>query len=109
QRINPHEPLQAGDPRLDLGLASVALADRVDVGPFLGYDQTQTAELLAHPRPRLVAIEAAKRLRRGVGDARLGRQDVQHGQAVALADLEVGRVVRGRDLDRARPEVRIDG
>ncbi len=58
---------------------------------------------------RLETIEALETLRRGQADSRIGRQDVDARQAVAATDLEVGGVVRGRDLDRAGAEGRIHG
>ena len=60
-------------------------------------------------RARLEAVEPLEPLRRGQADPRLGRHDVDAGQVVPAADLEVGRVVRRRDLHRAGAERGIHG
>ena len=45
----------------------------------------------------------------GAVDLAVGMQDVHDAEAVALADLEVELVVRGRDLERARAEGEVHG
>ena len=57
---------------------------------------------------RVVAVQAAVLLRRVVVDRRVRREDVDQRQAVALADLVVVEVVRGRDLDHAGAELAVD-
>ncbi len=63
-------------------------------------------------RAATMALRASRRSRpwKGpwVGDDRALVHHGQVGQAVALADLEVVRVVRGRDLDGARAELGVD-
>ena len=57
---------------------------------------------------RLEAVEAAIGGRRRVVQRRVGGEDVDQRQAVALADLEVVEVVRGRDLHAAAAECGVD-
>ena len=45
----------------------------------------------------------------GVVDFCAGREDVDDGEVVALADFVIGLVVGGRDLDTTRAEFRVDG
>ena len=56
-----------------------------------------------HAFPRLLARQAAIRLRHFVVETRLSVEDRTQRQAVRLADLEIKKVVRRRDLQRARP------
>ena len=105
QRLHVDEPLVA-QPRLDDRVAAVAVSHRVHV--VVGLDeQAGGVEVGDDPLARLVALEA------GVGpalcrDRRVSVHDVDLGAVVALADLEVVRVVGGRHLHRARPEGRVD-
>ncbi len=105
QRLHPHEPL-GGDHRLD-DLAA-ALAARHLHGVRLGLDR-QAGRLHVGPQA-LAALEAVQAgvwagvlVHRGVGV-----EHVDDRQAVPLADLVVGRVVAGRDLERAGAELPID-
>ena len=70
----------------------------------------QVAALLQVADDRLAAGEAVHPLvRPGLGVHRAVQRDgVDRGQAVALADLEVDRVVAGRDLERAGAELPLD-
>ena len=105
QRLDAHEPLR-GDHRLD----DLAAALRARHGQLVGlFAEHQPGG--AHIFPELLA--AFEAVQAGVGPA-VGvdaRRFVQHGddrQAVALADLEVVRVVPGRDLERPGAELAVD-
>ena len=108
QPIDRDEPLQARDPRLDLAVAAVAVADGVHVRPDLLDDQVQLLQLLAHRGARVVPPEPVELLRRVLVDRRVGAEDVHEREPGPLRDLEVGRVVRRRDLHGAGPERRVD-
>jgi hypothetical protein len=122
QRFGVDVPL-VGQERLDRHAAAVAVRNhmpvRLDLGqaPKLFHD-------LDDGLARLEPVEAMQplperrlfRRRREAleevlvvlqRDLRLDRHDVDRAQAMALADLEVVEVVRGRDLDRARALLRI--
>ena len=102
ERRHPDEPL-VGEPRLHHGAAAIAVADGVAVGLHL-LQQPGRLELGHDPRAGLIPVEALEPVGRREADARLGGHDVDHGQVVPPADLEVGRVVRRRHLHRARAE-----
>ena len=104
QRLDLDEPLQ-GQPRLHDRAAAAAVPDRVHVGPDLGDDPALLAQCGEDRGPGLEPVQALERARRG-DDAALVH-DGQAGQAVAAADLEVVRVVRRGDLDRAGAELRV--
>ena len=108
QLLHGHEPLLAGDPRLDLRVASIAVPHAVHVRPLDVHDLAHLAQALEHPGPRRVPIQTPELLGCGVRDLGLGRQDVAERQPLSLPDLEVGGVVRRRELDSARPEARVD-
>ena len=95
------------DQRLDDRAAAPAFRDReLVVNNFL--QQPQLLEFLDDTLARLVAVEAIE-LRAGLGGhARVLVNDLDHRQVVALAHRVVCGVVRGRDLDRARAELRVN-
>ena len=100
QRFGVHIPL-LGQPRLDHHARPVALGH----GVAMGLDAVQVALLLQvgdHPLAGLVAVQALIAVRRVLVDVRVLVEDVDLGQVVALADLEVVEVVRRRDLDGTR-------
>ncbi len=101
-----HEPLLA-DQRLDNGAAAVAGADRVRVWLFLDQKPLRL-QVGDDGLARLEAILAL--VRPGLGGHLAVEADGRdNGQAVAVADLEVERVVPGRDLEGAGAELRLDG
>ena len=105
QRTHLDEPL-LGQPRLDDGVAPRAVPDGVQVGPLLRDDPALLAQGLDDGRAGLEPVQPLEGPGRG-DDAPV----VEHGdrgQPVALADLEVVRVVRRRHLDRAGAEARVD-
>ena len=95
------EPLLR-QPRLDDGVAARAVADGVQVGPLLGDDPALLAQRRDDGGAGLEAVQALERAGRGDDAALVEHRERR--QAVALADLEVVRVVRRRHLDRARAE-----
>ena len=104
QRAHLDEPLER-EPGLDHGAAPAAVADRVHVGADLGHDPAVLAQRGDHGGPGLEPVEA---LEGPVGrDPPVLVQDRDGGQPVAAADLEVVRVVRRGDLDRAGAEIRV--
>ncbi len=106
ERRGAHVPL-VGEPGLQYRPRSVAARHRQRVRLDL-LEQAERLEVGDHARARLEAVETAVGLRRGVGDACIGRQHVDQRQAVALADLVVVEVVGRRDLHAAAAEGRID-
>src|SRR5436305_325617 len=105
QRRHLHIPL-IRDERLDHGVAALAVADGVDVW-LLADEEAFALELLDEKAAGL------ERRQTGVAARVLVHRAVEvhaddRGEAVAPADLEVGRIVAGRDLDRAGPKDRID-
>ena len=107
QGLHADEPL-IGEPRLDHGVAAIAVAHRVAVGLDL-LEQARRLELRHHAAPRVEAVEALEPVRRREADPCLGRHDVDGGEAVAAADLEVGRIVRRRHLHGPGAEGRVHG
>ncbi len=107
ERRHPDEPL-VREPRLHHGIAAVAMPHRMAV-VFHLLQQPGRLELCDHAPPRLVPVETLKPLRRRKAHPRFRGHDVDAGQAVASADLEVGRIVGRRDLDRSGTERGIDG
>ena len=75
---------------------------------LLLHEEPEALEPLDHRGARRVAVQAGQRpgRRRHVPLRIDGRQ---HLKAVTLADLEVGRVVARRHLQRTGPEVLVDG
>ena len=104
QRLDLDEPLRR-DARLDDRVAALAVADGVDVLHDLD-QQALALQVLDDAAAALGAIQAGIRARRPRSSAPVGH-DIDRGQIVALADLVVGRVVRGRHLDRAGAERRV--
>ena len=104
QRAHFHEPL-VGEIRLEDRAAAVAVADGVGVR-LRGVEEFLLAQFL---QQRLAAFEAVHaRVFAGVLVHRAVLvHDVDLREVVAQAHLEVGRVVRGRDLDRAGAEFRV--
>src|SRR5439155_2694212 len=103
-----HEPLLAGEPGLDLRLAAVTATNRVEVGALDADDLPHLLKSFEYARPCLVPIEATELLRSELRDVSVRREDVDRGQAVPLADVEVRRIVGRSDLDRSGPEGGID-
>ena len=105
ERLGPHVPL-LGDERLHHRPAAVADPDRVAVG----LDAVDEAELLHVLHDALAGLEAVEpRVLAGqLGHLAVEADHAADGQVVPLADLEVGRVVTGGDLDDPGPELRID-
>ena len=99
------EPLQR-DQRLDAAARAVRVRHVVDVGVGAG-DQPLLAQLGHHGGARLVDLHAAEALGRGVRDAAVLADHADLLEAVPAADLEVGRIVAGRDLERAGAELRV--
>ena len=99
------EPLEA-QARLDRHVGAFAEADVVLVRLFL----EQQAALLEHFGGTFASVEAVEAIElggivvTGIGDLAVGREDVDDGQVVALADFVVALVVRGRDLEHAGAE-----
>ena len=105
QRLHPDEPL-SGNHRFDDLPAPLAARDLHRVG--LGLDH-QAGGLHVLPQP----AAAFEPIQPGVGTGVFihGCVRVEHAddrQAVALADLVVGRIVAGRDLERAGGEGWVD-
>src|SRR6266550_965356 len=107
QAIHRDEPLLAGEPRLDLAVAPVAVADDVAIRPFLRHDESALLERFTDACTGLVSVEPTELLRGCVGDRRVGVQDVEALEPSPLRDLEVVRVVRRSDLHCPRAEVRV--
>ncbi|CDN46068.1 Uncharacterized protein BN871_KJ_00010 [Paenibacillus sp. P22] len=105
ERLHCHEPLR-GQVRLDDGAAALAVPDLM----HMVLDADENAALLKvgdKLLARFGAVEALVRSGLGVHDAALVHDD-DLGQAVALADLEVVRIMGRRDLDRSGAEVLLD-
>src|SRR5271154_2455426 len=104
-RAHAQEPL-LGEHRLDDGVASRTYADRMFVRLDLFEESRRFQvpdDLLARVLARHPAIGAAV-----VVDVPSTVQNRNLLEAVALAELEVDRIVRGRDLQRAGAEFTID-
>ena len=103
ERLGLDEPL-GGDERLDGGLAAVALAEAERVV----LDLDEGAGVLEVGDDALAGVEAVEP---GVGSGGGGHvgvvvDDLDLGQVVALAGLEIVGVVRGGDFDDAGAELR---
>ena len=106
QRLRVDEPL-VGEPRLDHRLRAVAEGDRVH-DLLLPLEQAGGLQVGHHALAGLEAVEIPVG-RRHVGVQRAVRvQDVDRYLVVPPTHLEVVEVVGRRDLDRARPLLRID-
>ena len=105
ERADLDPPLH-GQTRLDRGLAARAVADGVGVRALLGDDPALGAQRADDRGTGLEPVQALERAVRG--DDRVLVHDGEVRQAVALADLEVVRVVGGRHLDRAGAELGVD-
>ncbi len=105
ERADLDPPLH-GQPRLDGGLAARAVAHRVGVRALLGDDPALGAQRGDDRRAGLQAVQAEERAVHGDDGVLVHDGDVR--QVVPLADLEVVRVVRGRHLDGAGAELRVD-
>ena len=86
---------------------ALVVADAVPVRALLRDDAALRAQRLADRDPRLEPVHAVE-LGAGTGDDTALVHDRRHRQAVPAADLEVVRVVRGRDLHRSGAERRVD-
>ena len=104
QRLGLDEPL-GGDERLDGGLAALALAQahlvRLDL-----LEQAEGVEVGDHALAGLEAVQAGVGAGGG-GHVRGVVDDLDLGQVVAAAGLEVVEVVGGGDLDDAGAELRV--
>ena len=106
QVIHADEPLPAGQ-RLHDHAAPAAVAHGVAVR-LLPVEQAGGVQVPKDDLPALSAVHALVR----AGLAAHGAVQVDggdYGQAVTLAHLEVDGIVAGRDLERARAELRVDG
>ncbi len=103
--LDPDEPLQR-QARLDHRVATRAVTDRVHVRPLFGDDAPLRPQRLGDGAARLLPGHPPERAIDGDPGSLI--HNVDHRQRVALADLEVVRVVRRRDLDRAGAELGID-
>ncbi len=106
ERLHLDEPLLA-DERLDDALAAVGDGDVVLVGLDLG-EEAHLVELLHDLLARLLAREPPVRARVLVQPPVL-LVEIDDRQPVTRAALVVGRIVAGRHLDRAGPELALDG
>ena len=111
ERAHAHEPL-VGQARLDHGVAAVAVTHRVGVGLDL-HQRSRRLEQRDDGGAGLGTIQPRQRGRHTAGgvfhfthDA-LGIDDDRHGQAVALAHLEVVGIVCGGDLHGTGAERRV--
>ena len=100
-----HEPLR-GNPRLDFGFAAVADTDSVR-NIFDAFEQAERFEVADDARAGFEAVES-RVLAGGRAHVRVVGHHVNFGKVVALADLEIVRVVRGRDLDHAGAELAVN-
>ena len=103
--VHVHPPLQEHE-RLDPRLAARAPADRVPVGLLL-LEQVALARPLEHALPGLVLGQAGE-LAGLLVHPPVEPDDRQLGELVGAADLEVERIVAGRDLEGAGAELRLD-
>ena len=104
--VHAHEPLQR-DERLDALAGALAVGHGVDVLVA----RADEALLLEVGDDALAGVEhrqARVALARLRGHEPVLADDADALEAVAVADLEVVGVVAGRDLQRARAEVRLD-
>src|SRR5271163_1791080 len=83
------------------------MADAVQVRAFLLDNPALRLKSFAHRDTGLEAVHAIE-LRSGVYDPALGVQDGDHRQLMAQPDLEVVRVVSGRDFNCAGTEFGVD-
>ena len=103
--VHAHEPLQ-GDERLDALAGAVRVRDVVRVG-LRAHEPALLAQRGHHRLARLQRGEAGEALAGGLGHAAVLADDDDLLEPVRAADLEVVRVVPGRDLQRARAELRL--
>ena len=107
ERRDAHVPL-VGEPGLEDGAASgrraapaACAASIFSSSPAASRSATMRLRASKRSRPRYAAGHC-------VVERRVGREDVDQRQRVALADLVVVEVVRRRDLDAAGAERRVD-
>ena len=105
QRAGPDEPLGL-EARLDDVRAALAAADDHLVGGA-AHEVAHGLEVRDDPAPRLEPVEPVVG-GPGPGDRRVVGEDRDRRQAVAQAGRVVVVVVGRGDLDRARPEARVD-
>ena len=105
-RPDLHEPLLA-DERLDDGAAALAVANGVSMG-LDAVEQPQALELGDDVVAGLEAVLPSEGSALLV-DRSVGVHDVDDGEAVTRADLEVRGVVARRDLERSGAEPCLDG
>src|SRR5271154_2501581 len=104
-RAHAEEPL-LGEHRLDHGVASRAYADGVRLGLDL-FEQARGFEVVDDLLARFLARQPAIRAAVLV-DVRGAVENRDLLEVVTLAQLEVHRIVRGRDFERASAEFAID-
>ena len=106
QRLYAHIPL-VGEQRLEDGATAITARHHqlvlVDV-----IQQSCGVELCQHLRAGRDPVEAAQMPGYIVVQTRIGRQDVEHRQVMALAHVIVGEVMRRRDLDATGAELAVD-
>jgi hypothetical protein len=102
----PEKPLfaQAG---LDRDIRPLAESDVVLVGLLLR-QETEFLEALDRLHASLEAVESGKTLPREVIERAIGIHDVDDGKVVPQADLVVGFVMGGSDLQHAGAELKVD-
>src|SRR4029077_3885288 len=102
----PRDPPLGDDEWLDAAVAAHAVPDRVAVAlPLL--EQPALGRPVDHPQPGLLLCQAGE-LAGGVVHQPVGPDHRELGEVVVAADLEVGRIVAGRDLERAGAELALD-
>ena len=100
-----HEPL-VGQPGFDGRSGAVAPGHRQPVLLY-AFEQPQAVQVGDDALARLEPIQAPVSVRRRLADGRLGRENVDQGQAVAGAQLVVVEIMGRRDLDAAGAELRV--
>ena len=88
-------------------IATLAMADRMDVGTLLSDDATLATKLVNDRFPRLESIESVERSSRSLHHAMLIHDD-DHLDVMALTHLEVIGVMCCSDLDCSSSELWID-
>ncbi len=106
ERRHPHEPL-VREPWLDHRVAAITVSHRVAV-VLLGLPSRPSASNSCTTRLRASNRSSPRSAPARLRHPRLRRHDVDLGQAVPLADLEVDRIVGRGHLDGAGAELLVD-